>query len=707
MRATAASSVRTVNEDKSQGVPTGTLLTLLWAFSTLFWSIFTPPHKTLAARVLLFQPWWALRIYWSDATWLQDLILFLSSHAVYSYWTGAWRMPHREDLHFLDPTNNTTHLYYQIFLLLAACGLFAGGIVFRGHHLRSMEHNESLYAQPIDEQVLPPLLFSSKTTHTRLFPQKHAFSYTYLLVGVPVGIQGRISRILSVDAQKPAWFSVNAEDYLQRGRAEVTLAHKLKSYLHTQDVTDRDYALAYLVTAPRFLGYSFNPVSFWYLYDSDTQLKYVILEVNNTFNERRMYLLRAVGTKVVKNGTKGDLSGQHLNGSTMAQTEVVFNDVWDKDFHVSPFNSRNGSYTLRATDPLGAYERTGLVRIDNTIVLRSSEEHPKIVARVWSESKPEDPAKMTAIESIRFIATWCWVGFATLPRIVWEASKLFFQRKLPLWNRPEVTKHSIGRPYTADELILEAFFRAFLSHVVSEASKPLRVVYEPAHSESPEIVLYSPGFTYEEDHKRTLTLNVQSPAFYSRFIHYEHAKVALEKECLTADEKNRTAVIEHMELLPILLDAIDGTWRETSKRPPGEYSIEPVRWACMRRLRCPPPGQPYPSTLHSLEGRKSSWSSSPQIDQFARSCCEDSAVYRRVVTKIFFAQRLALGVSELLVALDLTIRFLLLSASMLYCDNSKAVDVLQPRKLDASDIKTVATMLLLANSVHIWSLTKG
>ncbi|RYZ78991.1 MAG: DUF1365 family protein, partial [Proteobacteria bacterium] len=36
----------------------------------------------------------------------------------------------------------------------------------------------------------------------------------------------------------------------------------------------------------------FNPVSFWYIYDGDAQLKYMILEVNNTFDERRLYLLR-------------------------------------------------------------------------------------------------------------------------------------------------------------------------------------------------------------------------------------------------------------------------------------------------------------------------------------------------------------------------------------------------------------------------------
>ena len=73
-----------------------TVWTLIWAFMTLVWSIFTPPHKTFAARVLIFQPSWGIRIYFQDATWVQDLALFLGVHTVYSYFTGAWRFSQSE-----------------------------------------------------------------------------------------------------------------------------------------------------------------------------------------------------------------------------------------------------------------------------------------------------------------------------------------------------------------------------------------------------------------------------------------------------------------------------------------------------------------------------------------------------------------------------------------------------------------------------------
>ncbi|KAF0517369.1 DUF1365 domain-containing protein [Gigaspora margarita] len=42
---------------------------------------------------------------------------------------------------------------------------------------------------------------------------------------------------------------------------------------------------------PRFFGYTFNPVSFYYCYDIIDALKIIVLEVNNTFGEKHLYIL--------------------------------------------------------------------------------------------------------------------------------------------------------------------------------------------------------------------------------------------------------------------------------------------------------------------------------------------------------------------------------------------------------------------------------
>jgi len=705
MRATAGGSVRA---DIANEVPKKTPLVSLWAVCTLLWSIFTPPHRTFVVRVLLFQPAWILRMVRQDAAWVDDLAACLFLHAVFTYATGAWRFPVRRDFAWLDFRDPTMHMYLNVFTLLGVCGLFAGSIVFRGHHLAAKEAEQGIpQQQRIDEQVLPPLILASRTSHSRLFPRKHAFSYSYLLVGIPVGIHGHVSGLLSVDSPPRGWgFHVDAADYLERGHAHLTLAEKLQRYLHRQGVTDRDYAFAYLVTAPRLFGYSFNPVSFWYLYDSDTRLKYMILEVNNTFDERRLYLLRADRTAVA---SAGDSQTSLKNGQDRVNGHVIFTGEWPKDFHVSPFNSRKGSYSLRAIDPLAAFEQTGEVRIDNTIVLRSSKEHAKIVARISSHGPPKDPTAMSRLDATTFVGAWFWVGFATFPRIAWEASRLFFRRNLHVWYRPEVVDTSISRPYTEEERLLEAFFKAFLSNATGEASRPLRVVYEPAHGENVEVVLYSPSFTYEEDHRRTLGIKVISPAFYSRFVHYAHAGEAFESECLNADEKNRTAVIERPELLPLLLDAIRDEAKAQPKTKSKQSAMEQIRWSCLRRLRCPPAACSYSQKIETpVDSSRVGVRQFSELDSFVRVQCDDRDIYLRIVTKLFLGERIAFGTPVSLVALDWLVRSVLLLASMLYSHTSTSyVDVLRPRRWDVTDLREVGNMMMLANLVHMWSFMKG
>lgn len=667
-------------------------MVLLWAATRAFWSIFTPPARTFPVRIVLFQPLWLVRVLLDDSTWAQDLALSLLLHNIYAVWTGVWSP--LATLRHLKVEDGALLVYLYVFALLSSCALLAGLIVYRGHQLCERERNGPLRQQRIEECLLPPLLITSRTNHARMVPEKHAFSYSYLFVGVPVGFQGSVDSVLSVDGESPGWFHVRSKDFLFRSRTEQSLGEKLKRYLHTQGVTDRDYAFAYLVTAPRFLGYSFNPVSFWYLYDSDTILKYMVLEVNNTFDERRMYLLKA-----------GD--AKSLSDSSSNNRRTLTFEPWEKDFHVSPFNSRKGSYSLRAIDPLAAFQETGHVEIDNTIVLRSSKDATKIVARVFSEGIPRNPASITTGELIKFIAAWWWVGLATFPRIVWQAQKLFFKRKLHVWYRPETAPTNLGRTYSSDEERLEELFRAFLTHVVEHSNKALRVIYEPAHNEDGEIVLYSPGFTYEEAHTRTLTLKVLTPAFYSRFVHYAHAKEAFDRECLATDERNRTIVIEGAQALPILLDVMRDD-KQADRRPGW---LERQRWDLLRRLRCPPAANSYPS-----DGRRAdeeyvltdirSFQHS-EMDIFIQSQALDVKEYCRIVTKLFIAERFVFGITALLTVCDWTFRATMLLSSMIYANHANVYDLLQPRPLHRADISAGGMAFFLANGVHLWSFVKG
>lgn len=92
-----------------------------------------------------------------------------------------------------------------------------------------------------------PYLIPCRTTHARLFPQKHSFSYSYLVVGIPVGVSGNFNGMISVSNQQDrgfkaflfkilggAWYNVNAFDYLQRGLSDAGFRGKLDTYLRSQ-----------------------------------------------------------------------------------------------------------------------------------------------------------------------------------------------------------------------------------------------------------------------------------------------------------------------------------------------------------------------------------------------------------------------------------------------------------------------------------------
>jgi len=79
----------------------------------------------------------------------------------------------------------------------------------------------------------------------------------------------------------------------------------------------------FLISMPRILGYVFNPVSFWFCWNSKDELYAVVSEVNNTFGETHSYLTY--------------LDDKDTNGDYVAK----------KVFHVSPFLKREGYYDFQ------------------------------------------------------------------------------------------------------------------------------------------------------------------------------------------------------------------------------------------------------------------------------------------------------------------------------------------------------------------------
>jgi DUF1365 family protein len=183
----------------------------------------------------------------------------------------------------------------------------------------------------------------------------------------------------------------------------------------------------------------------------------MILEVNNTFDERHIYLLKAGEMDAY-----GVDAGENLKDS-LKNIPNRFKNVWPKVFHVSPFSSRKGHYSLSAMDLLRNDSSPAQLTFDNTIVLSSSKGHPKLIARVYSEGRATDPLTASPWDVIRFLLGWSWLGFATAPRTLKEAFVLYFWRGLNAWARPEVVPDSLGRQATSDERYVSPFLTSLFT----------------------------------------------------------------------------------------------------------------------------------------------------------------------------------------------------------------------------------------------------
>ncbi|POS80424.1 hypothetical protein DHEL01_v201189 [Diaporthe helianthi] len=493
------------------------------------------------------------------------------------------------------------------------------------------------------------LLFPSKTTHSRLFPKKHSFVYSYLVVGIPVGWEGVSGGMVSVSSSehswlsrlKTGWFHVDPADYLQRGDRQLGLRGKLDAYLRTQ-------------VAARFLGYHFNPASFWYLYAEDLSLAALVIEVNNTFDERRMYFLTP--TEADKSNQIGDSPEVARKDSREPSTPAVFKQEWAKDFHVSPFNSRKGSYSLQAFDPLRSVAE-GRELLDSTITLKSSKNHGKIVARLVSNGQPIDPSIMSITQRWRFLLSWWWVGFVTFPRIVREAGRLWFERKLHVWYRPEPLRESMGRNADLAEKKLELMFRKYLRSLVEQCQAPVALKYVPGGlgDSGRELMLSpaakdKPGADFEEIEFKVLT-----PVFYTRFVFYAHDLEALFSEL----RESCTIWVSRPDILPRLL------FKKPAPALEARGLIDFAYFEAIRYLRRRPETIVRPLTS-SQTLQESSPTAAVDIRDFRISSMdafilqqEDGNMrkrYRNLVLGIFVAHRLAFGSTLLIDAALIVLR---------------------------------------------------
>ena len=160
-------------------------------------------------------------------------------------------------------------------------------------------------------------IFNGMVSHVRFFPKKHKFNYRVFSMLFEIDKLEEIeksSRLFSYN--KFNLFSFFNKDHGEKdGTNPRNWIQKIAKKAGVEIKNTKIFCLCY----PRVLGYVFNPISVWFVYNKDN-LKMLIYEVRNTFGEDHSYVFK--------------LGGESTN----------FNHKSEKLLHVSPFISMNGGY---------------------------------------------------------------------------------------------------------------------------------------------------------------------------------------------------------------------------------------------------------------------------------------------------------------------------------------------------------------------------
>jgi hypothetical protein len=212
---------------------------------------------------------------------------------------------------------------------------------------------------------------------------------------------------------------------------------------------------------------------------------------------------------------------------------------------------------------------------------------------------------------------------------------------------------------------LYKWFKRYLSTLIHQSEEPFNILLHTAIPEEPIERLATTFRLGRNRRLKELEIRVLTPAFYSRFAHYAYTSEAFDRECIFTDEKNRTLWISRPELLPLLMTKSAEAEAEAEDRLSmvTRGYLDELRWEILKKLRCAPARSAYgassPSNpaLTTEDVRSLPYS---ELDQCAKNRPRtESSRYRRMVTKLFIAQRLGFGVTKIIGLLDLIVRFLL------------------------------------------------
>lgn len=132
-------------------------------------------------------------------------------------------------------------------------------------------------------------LYLGKLRHRRFSPRDHQFTYPVFMAFLDVDRLCDLMRVSPFSAYN-RWNCLAYDERDHLGDPQKPLRQRLQEDAARNGV-ELPAGKIFLLTHLRYLGYVFNPVSFFYCYDEAGELALILSEVNNTFGETQNHWL--------------------------------------------------------------------------------------------------------------------------------------------------------------------------------------------------------------------------------------------------------------------------------------------------------------------------------------------------------------------------------------------------------------------------------
>ena len=167
-------------------------------------------------------------------------------------------------------------------------------------------------------------IYNGTVIHKRFKPKLHFFKYKVFSLLIDLSELDILSKNISFFSHN----RFNLISFFDKDHGErdgTSLVEWVKKNLNENKINHENIKIK-LLCYPRILGYVFNPLSVFYVYNKKEELISILYEVKNTFGEQHTYIFKTNNDKTIVNNCS-------------------------KKFHVSPFIEMECHYNFRVLKP--------------------------------------------------------------------------------------------------------------------------------------------------------------------------------------------------------------------------------------------------------------------------------------------------------------------------------------------------------------------